>query len=106
MKKKIGLVYYSIPRRHFCVAIDDTRFRDLTTHDEFYEMDDSNIRNVMPEDLFDSTIVVESPNSNSHYVRLSYSEVADLKKVNDLISVEVDKNGRLVGVKLNYPWAE
>lgn len=105
MKKKNGLVYYSINRHHFCAAIDENRYKDLTTNEEFYETDENAIRAVMPEDLFDSTIVVEFPNTTTHYVRLSYCEIMDTKKISELISVDVDKTGKLVGIKLNYPWA-
>ncbi len=104
MKRKFGLAYYSIKRKHFCVALDGSKYKDLTTGEEF-EAQDSEIRPVMPEDLLDSTIIVELSESNKdHYVRVSYCDVHTTKQINDLIAVDIDKDGRLVGMKLGYPW--
>lgn len=103
--KKSGLAYYSLRRRHFCTPVADKRYRDLTTGDEFDEHDDNAIRQVMPEDLLDATILVESTEgSKSHYIRVSYCDVQESKIVNDQIIIDIDKNGKLVGVKLSYPW--
>jgi hypothetical protein len=104
MKKKFGLTYYAINRKHFCVALDGPKYKDLTTGEEF-EPEDNEVRPVLPEDLLDSTIVVELSEPNKdHYIRVSYCEVQNTKQVNDLISVDVDKDNRLVGIKLHYPW--
>jgi len=104
MKKKTGLVYFSLSKKHFCVPLDIDRYKDLTTGDEFSEKNDDAIRPVMPEDLLDSTIVVEINGDKSHYIRVSYLEVNKTHKVNDNISVEVDNIGRLIGIKLDYPF--
>ena len=104
MKKKTGLVYYSLRRNHFCTMISENTYRDLTTGEEFNEADDA-VRQVMPEDLLDATILVETTEVNkSHYIRLSYLDVATTYKVSDLISVDIDPNGKLIGIKLDYPW--
>lgn len=107
MKKKQGLAYYSLRHRHFCTMVGENNYRDLTTGEEFEELDDNAIRPVVPEDLLDSTILVESSEGNkSYYIRVSYCDVQSTNKISDLISVDVDKNGKLIGVKLNYPWLQ
>jgi len=105
MKKKQGIAYFSLRHRHFCTMIGENKYRDLTTGEEFEELDDNAIRPVVPEDLLDSTILVESSEGNkSHYIRVSYCDVASTIKVNELITVDIDKNNKLVGIRLNYQW--
>lgn len=104
MKKKTGVAYFSLRNRHFCTMIGEKKYKDLTTGEEFDEEDDDAIRSVMPEDLLDSTILVESTDNKSYYLRVSYCDIQSTTKVNDSVSVDIDKNGKLVGVKLNYPW--
>jgi hypothetical protein len=103
MKKKFGLAYYSIGKKHLCVSLGSNNYKDLTTGEEFIEQDDNAIRSVMPEDLLDSTILVEL-GDKEHYIRISYCEVATSKKISDLITIDVDPSGRLVGIKLGYPF--
>lgn len=101
-KRKIGAAYYSVRRSSFCTPISDTRYKDLTTGEEF-EDDPESVRQIFPEDLLDSTILVESSQDGKQsYVRVSYCDVAETKKINDLISIDIDKNGKMIGVKLNY----
>lgn len=107
MRIKSGLVYYSITKKHFCVAIDEHSFRDLTTGDEFYENDENTIRSVMPEDLLDTPILIEMNLDNkNHYIRLSYDDIKSTKQINELISIDINKDGKLIGIKLDYPWGE
>ena len=104
MKKKLGLVYYSLRRGHFCTMISEDKYRDLTTGEEFDETNDA-VRQVLPEDLLDATILVESTETNKfHYIRLSYLDISTTHKVNDSISVDIDSHGKLIGIKLDYPW--
>ena len=102
-KKKVGVAYYSTRRQSFCTLIDENKYKDLTTGYEFEENDNSTIRQIMPEDLLDSTILVESTkDSKSSYIRVSYCDVDSTQKINDLISIDMDKNSKLIGIRLNY----
>jgi hypothetical protein len=103
MRKKPGLAYYSVHRKHFCVSVGDMKYKDLTTGEEFEELDSNAIRHVVPEDLLDSTILVEMSDKD-HYIRVSYKEIDSTKDVGDLVSIDLDKDGHVVGIKCNYPW--
>jgi hypothetical protein len=102
-KKRKGIAYYSTKKSAFCTPISDTKYRNLTTGEEFDETDGDTIRQIAPEDLLDSAIVLESsPDGECSYVRISYCDVVETRKINELISVDIDKNGKLIGLKLNY----
>jgi hypothetical protein len=105
MKTTPGLLYYAITRQHLCTpTIDSGKYKDLVTGEEFFEADDA-MRPALPDDLLNTPILVESTKENVwHYVRVSFTEVVNKKKINDLVEIEIDKEGKLVGVRLNYPW--
>lgn len=104
MKKKPGTIYYAINQEHLCECIDEHTFRDLTTNEEFKD-DGDGIRTLRPEDLLDTTIVIEMTKNNfDHYIRVSYREIVKSHKINDFVSADLDSDGKLVGVRLNYPY--
>lgn len=104
MKTTPGLLYFSTTRKHLCTPVDDKKFKDLVSGDEFVE-DNDTMRPALPDDLLNTPVLIESTKDNSwHYIRVGYTEVSIKKKINDLVEVEVDKEGKLVGVRLNYPF--
>lgn len=104
MKTTPGLLYFATTRQHLCTPVDDNRFKDLVTGDEFYETDDT-MRPALPDDLLNTPILIESTKENAwHYIRVSFTEVVGKKKINDLVEVDTDREGKLVGVRLNYPF--
>ena len=104
MSLEPGLLYFATTRQHLCTPLGAGTYKDLVTGDEFFEVDEA-IRPVLPDDLLNTPILIESTKENSwHYIRTSFMEVASKKKINDLIEVEIDKEGRLVGVRLSYPF--
>lgn len=105
MKKSHGLVYYSPTRKHFCVFISKGRYKDLTTGKEFRAASDT-IRPVLPEDLYDSNILVEMDTRKKwFYIRVSFVPVASTHKINDFVEIDLDDAGKLIGVRMNYQWA-
>ena len=105
MKKSHGFVYFSPTRKHFCVFISSGRYKDLTTGKEFRAASDT-IRPVLPEDLYDSNILVEMDTRKKwFYIRVSFVPVKETHKVNDFVEVDLDDAGKLIGVRMNYPWA-
>lgn len=104
MKTTPGLLYFSTTRGHLCTPVDENRFKDLVNGEEFTESDDT-MRPALPDDLFNTPILVESSKDNTwHYVRVSYAEVATKKRISHLIELDIDKEGRLIGVRLGYPF--
>lgn len=103
MKKKSGLVYFSTTRGHLCTPLGEGRYRDLTNGHEFTDADGA-VRSVMPEDLLGSILIESDPSHQWHYIRLSYLLVEATHKVSNQVSVDLDKEGKVVGIRLNYPW--
>lgn len=104
MKTTPGLLYFSTTRKHLCTPVSEGKYKDLVVGDEFVDNDDA-IRPALPDDLLNTPILIESTKDNSwHYIRVSYTEVAQKRALNDLVEVEIDKDGRLVGVRLRYPF--
>lgn len=104
MKTVLGLLYFATTRRHLCTPVDSGKFKDLVTGDEFFESDET-MRPALPDDLLDTPILIESTKDNTwHYIRVSYAEVVNKKRINDLVEVETDREGRLIGVRLSYPF--
>jgi hypothetical protein len=104
MKTIPGLLYFSTTRGHLCTPTDESKYKDLVTGDEFTE-DDDTMRPALPDDLLNTPILIESTKDNAwHYIRVSYTEVAMKKKINHLIEVDIDKDGKLIGVRLAYPF--
>ncbi len=104
MKTTPGLLYFSTTRKHLCTPVDNGKFKDLVVGDEFEE-NDSAIRPALPDDLLNTPILIESPKDNAwHYIRVSYGEVVKQKSINELIEIDMDKDGKLIGVRLRYPF--
>lgn len=103
MKKVHGLVYYSIPLKHFCVFVSRGKYKDLTTGKEFRAATDT-IRPVLPEDLYDSNILIEMDTQKKwFYIRVSFVPVSSTHKVNEFVEVDLDDAGKLIGVRMAYP---
>lgn len=104
MKPQPGLLYFSTVRGHLCTPIDEGKYKDLVNNEEFTEPGGT-IRPALPDDLFNTPILIESTKDNSwHYVRMSYAEVTTKKHISHLIDLDLDKDGKLIGVRLAYPF--
>lgn len=104
MKTTPGLLYFATTRRHLCTPVDEGKYKDLVSGDEFFESNET-MRPALPEDLLNTPILIESTKENSwHYIRVSFTEVVNKKRINELVEVETDTEGKLVGVRLNYPF--
>lgn len=104
MKKQPGLVYYSSVRKHFCVFLKKGLYKDLTTGKEFHAAADT-VRPVLPEDLYDSNILVEMDTRKKwFYIRVSFVPVKETKTINEFVEIDLDNAGKLIGVRMNYPW--
>lgn len=105
MKKQHGLVYYSTTRKHFCVFISRGLYKDLTTGKEFRAATDT-VRPVLPEDLYDSNILIEMDTKKKwFYIRVSFVPVKSTHTVNEFVEVDLDDAGKLIGVRMAYPFA-
>lgn len=104
MKKQLGLVYFATTRKHFCVPVGKGRYKDLTTGKEFRAATDT-IRPVVPEDLYSSSILIETDEDKKwFYIRVSFLPVKTSHEINSLVTVDLDDSGKLIGIRLAYPW--
>lgn len=104
MKPTQGLLYFSTVRGHLCTPIEGGKYKDLVNAEEFTEAANT-VRPALPDDLFNTPILIESTKDNAwHYVRMSYAEVTTKRRVSHLIELDLDKDGKLVGVRLAYPF--